>query len=65
MRSDPSELHKSILQPEHIKKMSRRDLARLAFVQGHRRRKTIDNSLRHTVNQHLDAMKEFEKGNAG
>ncbi len=62
IRSDPSSLQEQIMQPEWIKKMSKRDKARLQFVRAYRKRQRINNSIRRLVEEQLDIFRDAEEG---
>ena len=64
MRSNPEDLQEQIMQPDWIRKMSKRDKARHEFVMKYRHRLTVDNSVRHTVEQHLEWLEDAKEGRA-
>ena len=47
---------------EHIKKMSKRDKARKAFIEKFKRNKAIRSSLKNQVIVEMEKMKDFEEG---
>ena len=65
MQSRPEELMEDFMVAEHIKKMSKRDKARKAFIEKFKRNKAIKSSLRNQVTVELERMKDFEEGLAG
>ena len=52
------------MQPDWIRKMSKRDKARHEFVMKYRHRLTVENSVRHTVEQHLEWLEDAKEGRA-
>ena len=65
MQSRPEELSEEFMVADHIRKMSKRDLARARFVQEFRRKQAIKKSLKNSVTVELEKMKDFEEGVAG
>jgi hypothetical protein len=53
------------MQPEWIKKMSKRDKARQQFVRAHRKRQQIKNSYRQSVYEQMDLFRDAEEGIIG
>lgn len=53
------------LKPDYLKKMSKRDLARQAFVRGFKKKQAIKSSLKNQVIVEMEKMKDFEDGIAG
>lgn len=50
---------------DHIRKMSKRDLARARYVQDFRRKQHIKKNLKNQITVELEKMKDFEEGIAG
>lgn len=50
------------MQPEWIKKMSKRDKARQQFIRAHRKRQRINNSPRAIIQEELDKLRDAEEG---
>ena len=65
MQTRPEELSEEFMKPEHLRKMSKRDLARAAFVREFRKKQKIKHSLKLSVEVELEKMKDFEEGIAG
>jgi len=65
MQTRPEELSEDFMKPEHLRKMSRRDLARAAFVREFKKKQAIKQSLKLQVEVELEKMKDFEEGVAG
>ena len=52
------------MQPEWIKRLSKRDKARHEFVMKYRHRLKVDASVKHTVAEHLDWLEDAQNGTA-
>ena len=65
IQTRPDELLDDFMVPEHVKKMSKRDLARQNFVKNFRKNQAIKKSLRHQITVEMEKMKDFEEGVAG
>ena len=50
------------LVPDYIKKMSKRDLARKAFVKNFKKKQAIKQSLRNAATVEMEKLKDFEEG---
>ena len=53
------------LKPDYLKKMSKRDLARKAFVRSFKKKQAIKNSLKNQVIVEMEKIRDFEEGIAG
>ena len=62
IQSRPEELMEDFMVAEHIRKMSKRDKARKAFVEKFKRQKAIKTSLKKQVIVEIEKMKDFEEG---
>ena len=65
IQTRPEELSEEFLKPDYLKKYSKRDLARKAFMKNYKRKKQARESLRYTVEDEFDRMRDFEDGVAG
>ena len=64
MRSDPDEISENLMRPERYLKMSKRDKARLNFVNKHRRRQEIKNSIKEIIQEERDFIRSVQTGQA-
>ena len=51
--------------PDHIKKHSKRDLARKAFILKFKKKQAVKNSFKSAITVEFEKMKDFEEGIAG
>jgi len=64
IQTKPDELMEDFLVPNYIKKMSKRDMARKAFVKNFKKKQFIKKSLRNQATVEFEKMKDFEEGTA-
>jgi len=64
MRSQPEELHENVMIPVARQKMNKRDLARMKFVQEHRRRQHINKNFKNKLIMEREKFLDIEEGTA-
>lgn len=59
MRNQPDELHDQIMQPLHLTKMSKRDIARGKFARDHRLRMKSNKTFKNRIIQERERIMDF------